>query len=312
MVIQDDLAATAHNEAVFFENPSFEVDDYFSDWDELSDDFYDDDVTVQRQQRVADLSTCGGNGDSRRQKQKTATANDKNHPRSGKLNTWTRDPDPASFQSVVWKHPDHDKNPVQILQPGDGEKVALLKNWREVFKNSHPSLGRSRMRQQRVMDYLVSEETGPARSGPVSGILEDEKNIRETSTDRTSGVSLENLHETDITSGDISTTTPEKSESPPFVHGEKSEKIGKLPSTNALSSDQPVTAKNPKKNDSNGTTTKSRKRKADEHPEQNGSVPEDTKQPKSKRVATNKAGQDTQPEPASAGSVRRSARQTRS
>ena len=310
--IQDDLAATAHNEAVFFEDPSFEIEDFFSDWDELSDDFYDDDATVQRRQRVADLSIRGTNGvrqTTRRQKQKTAVTNDHDQSQPGKLNTWALDPDPASFQSVVWKHPDHDKNPVQMLQPGDGEKVALLKNWREIFKNSHPSLGLSRRRKQRVMDYLASEEAGPARSGPVNGLLEDEKNTRETSTDRASGVSLENLHETDIASGDMSNTTPEKSVSPPFVHGEKT---GKPHSTNALGSDQSVTVKNSEKNGLNGTLTKNRKRKADEQPAQNGSAQEDIKQPKSKRTATRKAGEDIQPEPASAGPVRRSARQTRS
>lgn len=168
------------------------------------------------------------------------------------------------------------------------------------------------MRKQRVMDYLASEDTEPARSGPVDGLLEDEKHTRESSTDRTSGMSLENLHETDVASGGLSNTSPEKSVSPPFAH---SEKVGKPPAANALSSDSKIS----KSNDLNGGTrtvssspAKNRKRKVNENPDQNGSVQDDVKQPKSKRVTAKKVGQDTQPAPDPSSPVRRSARQTRS
>lgn len=169
------------------------------------------------------------------------------------------------------------------------------------------------MRKQRVMDYLTTEDTEPARSGPVHGLLEDEKNTRESSMDRTSGMSLENLHETDVASGGLSNTSPEKSVSPPFAH---SEKVGKPPAANTLSSD----SKTLKSNDSNdgsrtvssSSPTKNRKRKANENSDQNGSVQDDVKQPKSKRVAAKKVGQETQPAPDPSSYVRRSARQTRS
>lgn len=46
--------------------------------------------------------------------------------------------DPASFQSVVWRRPSHEDLMTELHEPGDGEKVALLKNWREIFKNSQP------------------------------------------------------------------------------------------------------------------------------------------------------------------------------
>lgn len=295
--------ATAHCDAIFFEDPAVEIEDYFSDWDELSDDFYDDDATVQRRQRGADLLKGGEKNGRGQTSESNKDGTDKTQ--HGKTDDWALKPDLNSFQSVVWRQTDHDKNPVQILEPGDGEKVALLKNWREVFKNSHPSFGRSRMRKQRVMDYLASEDAAPARSGPVHGLLEDEKNTRESSMDRTSGMSLENLHETDVASGGLSNTSPEKSVSPPFAHSEKVEKPPAASKSNDSKGDTARTM--------SSSPAKNRKRKAtDENPDQNGSPQDDVKQPKSKRVAAKKVGQDTQPAPDQSGSVRRSGRQTRS
>lgn len=47
--------------------------------------------------------------------------------------------DPTSFRSVVWRRPSHENIKPELHQPGDGEKVALLKNWREIFKTSQPT-----------------------------------------------------------------------------------------------------------------------------------------------------------------------------
>ncbi|EAU33119.1 predicted protein [Aspergillus terreus NIH2624] len=50
--VADDLAATATYDALFFDDPSLDVEDFYSDWDELSDDYYDEDSTAARRQRV--------------------------------------------------------------------------------------------------------------------------------------------------------------------------------------------------------------------------------------------------------------------
>ena len=304
-MIQDDLAATAIYDAVFFEDPSFEADEYYSDWDELSDDYYDEDPTVKRRQRVAELTNRNPTNQGPQMIRRRKQSNDTQNGGGGVTRVVSsKMPDPSSFQSVVWKRPEHDKNPVQIMVPGEGEKVALLKNWREVFKNSHPSFGRSRAwRQQKVLDYLDSSVPEFAPSGPVKDLMVEDETSRDVSADRTSGDSG--------SGGYASNTTLEKSVSPPSVQDDK---VVDPALVNDLSMNNDLSPINKENNNNNPDTTsgappptsssvKGKKRRA------SISVDEDqSKGRKSKRVA---AGQDTQGAPTS-GSVRRSARQTRS
>ncbi|ODM20783.1 hypothetical protein SI65_03836 [Aspergillus cristatus] len=305
----DDLAATATYDAVFFEDPSFEADEYYSDWDELSDDYYDEDPTIKRRKRMAELTNRKPTGQGPQTIWRRKQSNDTQNGGGGTTRVVSsKVPDPTSFQSVVWKRPEHDKNPVQIMVPGEGEKVALLKNWREVFKNSHPSFGRSRAwRQQKVLDYLDNSVPEFAPPGPVKDLVVEDETSRDVSTDRTSGDSG--------SGGYVSNTTLERSVSPPSVQDDKVVNpalVNDLPMNDDPS--QPPAPSNKENNNHNPDTTsgapppasspvKGKKRKA------SISIDEDqSKGRKSKRVA---AGQDTQAAPAS-GPVRRSARQTRS
>lgn len=333
MVFQDDLAATANYDAVFFEDPSAEMMDYYSDWDELSDDYYDDDPTVERRQRVAKLAESSKTAShDAPQKTQRRRRNDNKAKQSGDASgrtsatsTSSKTPDLATFQSVVWKLPDYDKNPVQVLHPDDGEKVALLKNWREVFKNSHPSIGRSNLRKQGVLNFLNSKME-PAALPP--GSLPEDEIKREVSTDWTSGdSSLENVRETDNGSGDLSNTSPEKSLSPPAA-AQGGNKIANPPLKNNLAvkskgnpSLYPQIVPNSTEAKSSGSgggqptssPARGRKRKASivDEKNTNSSVQGEIKGPRSKRAATKKVGQDSQPALAPAsGPVRRSTRQT--
>lgn len=310
------------------------MNDYYSDWDELSDDYYDDDPTVERRQRVAKLvdsprtaSDDGSQTTQRRRRSDKAKQSGDGSGRTSATPTSSKSPDLATFQSVVWKRPDHDKNPVQVLHPDEGEKIALLKNWREVFKNSHPSIGRSpHLRKQRVLDFLNSKmEPAPLPSGS----LPEDEIKREVSTDWTSGdSSLENVRETDNGSGDLSNTSPEKSLSPPAA-AQGGDKVANPPLTNSpavKSNGSPslYPQMDPKTTEAKSSgayaqpTSSSaggRKRKASVVDEKNtnGPVQEETKGPRPKRAATKKVGQDSQPTPAPAsGPVRRSTRQARS
>lgn len=309
-MIQDDLAATATYDAVFFEDPTFDVDEYYSDWDELSDDYYDEDPTVKRRQRAAELANRKPAGQGPQTIRRRKQSNDIQTGGGGTTRVVSSQaPNPTSFQSVVWKRPEHDKNPVQVMAPGEGEKVALLKNWREVFKNSHPSFGRSRAwRQQKVLDYLGNSVPEFAPSGPVKDLMVEDETSRDVSTDRTPGDSG--------SGGYASNTTLEKSVSPPSVQDDKTmnpTSVNDLPADNDHS--QPSAPPNNENNSNNSTgppppassPVKGKKRKASISIDEDQSA-QDTKGRKSKRVA---AGQDTQPAPAS-GPVRRSARQTRS
>jgi hypothetical protein len=45
--------------------------------------------------------------------------------------------DTASFKGILWKDSNNTEKKPELYEPGQGEKVALLKDWREVFKTSH-------------------------------------------------------------------------------------------------------------------------------------------------------------------------------
>jgi hypothetical protein len=343
---QDDLAETAHHDPVVLDHPSFDTEDYFSDWDEMSDEYYDDDPTVLKRQRMArKIAEAQG------PKTKPTSART---PSIGSGIGIGSGIDPASFQSVVWKSPPdqahahaqaHQK---QLHPPGEGEKVALLKNWREVFRFSNPAVGRSRRKSK-------SKPKGPASAAARSAVVDGK---REDSSDRTSGaLSLENLRENEIEgleSGDASNTTPAESASPriaeaeaeaeaaeagqdaemvdapPAGSGRKKAAIMKpSPSSNVVV-EIPVLANkkappppptqaddsSPPKDAAPLPKKRGRKRKADLAPtpavaEAEGGRDGDTgKRPRSTRVASREAGQaGDRSTRSSAGSVRRSTRQ---
>lgn len=120
------------------------MEDYFSDWDYYSDDYYDDDPSVKQ-------SGAGTKQTS------AATKSRRAHPASRKKTRVARpqssvQPDLASFQGVIWKTTGLEKDQdvaIQIYEPGHGDKVALLENWREVFKSAHPALDKSRLRKRK-------------------------------------------------------------------------------------------------------------------------------------------------------------------
>ncbi|RAH47840.1 uncharacterized protein BO95DRAFT_461592 [Aspergillus brunneoviolaceus CBS 621.78] len=145
--IADDLAATSTNDAIFYDHPALEVEDYFSDWDDLSDDYYDEDPTAVRRARALGLLPAGdgdgGHHDKQHSHPPRAAAVTK-HPRAPK-SAAQRTPffDLGAFQSVVWKSPHQEKEQQSVValhEPGEGEKVALLKNWREVFRSANPRM----------------------------------------------------------------------------------------------------------------------------------------------------------------------------
>lgn len=329
---QDDLAETAHHDPVVLDHPSFDTEDYFSDWDEMSDEYYDDDPTVLKRQRMA---------------RKIAEAQGpKTKPTSARTPSIGSGIDPTSFQSVVWKSPpDHahaQAHQKQLHPPGEGEKVALLKNWREVFRFSNPAIGRSRRKSK-------SKSKGPAaaRSAVVDGKRED-------SSDRTSGaLSLENLRENEIEgveSGDASNTTPaesaspriaeteaeaeagqdaEMADAPPAGSGRKKAIMKPSPSSNVVV-EIPVLANkkappppptqaddsSPPKDAAPLPKKRGRKRKADLAPTpavagaEGGRDGDTGKRPRSTQVASREAGQaGDRSTRSSAGSVRRSTRQ---
>lgn len=308
---QDDLAATAHYDALYIDDPVLEAEDYFSDWEELSDDFYDDDPTAIRRLRAMGQWP---NKTKEQQKQERAQPLSKK-PQPVQQNLGLQ-PDLRSFQSVMWKSP-ADENKVVLYQPGTGEQVALLKNWREVFRNSHPALERSRAGRPRgAVTNGVAPAVQPAkqrgrrtRGSPVPAVesvpddADDEKTVekvpspavvRTTRVVRppsTIPVDSKTLQENSIEvngSLDAMQTQPDQTNGTSAA-GEGYEEVTKPPTT--------------------PRSTRGRKRKASVsqmHPVSNENNDDGRR---SKRVASKKVGDTTeQPPPTETTPVRRSAR----
>jgi hypothetical protein len=166
---------------------------------------------------------------------------------------------------------------VQIYEPGNGDKVALLENWREIFKSAQPALDKSRLREIRIRHTPQVEPEFADDEFPCDD--DDEDSSDEMSDD----LSIDNMMEKDD-AGDASNTTPE---------------LEPLPMEAQISVDT-------------APAKRGRKRKAEvpppEEPNKDNPGGDETRS-RTKRLASAKgvrkaAGSDT-----SSGTVRRSARQ---
>ncbi|EAW12736.1 uncharacterized protein ACLA_011630 [Aspergillus clavatus NRRL 1] len=208
--LADDLAEATTYDALYFDDPSLDVEDIYSDWDEMSDDYYDDDPTEERRRRVLNAIKSNENGAA--QTQKSLVRQPSRQVVAGDLPRVKTDH--TSFQAVVWRTLGDEKDSVDFYEPGDGEKVALLKNWREVFRNSHPVIDRLRLRK---MGHLASD-TDRSRPRIIDDLLQREAQ-KEDSSDSTSGItSLDALRETDAGSDNTLSSTPLDAESPAPPH----------------------------------------------------------------------------------------------
>lgn len=175
------------------------MEDYYSDWDYYSDDYYDDDPSVKQSGAVS-------------KEENTGTKTRRTHPGPHRNKRTSRPhapkPDVTSFQGVIWKTANLERDQdiaIQIYEPGHGGKVALLENWREIFKSVQPALDKSRLRKRKAMVEIPVEEVSFAEEFPCDG------DDRFDSSDQSSDV--DHMDESgDV--GDASNTTPELGQSP--------------------------------------------------------------------------------------------------
>ncbi|KAJ5463004.1 hypothetical protein N7475_007948 [Penicillium sp. IBT 31633x] len=273
LLVQDDLAASSYYEAALYEDPGIDVEDYFSDWDYYSDDYYDDDATAEqsaeRKKRTKIAATAKRRTEaSSRTKHQTAMI----PPTKSSVV-----PDITSFQGVLWKTPalDRDQDVAILYEPDTGDKVALLKNWREVFKTSQPVLDRSRLKRRRSEDFKPVDSPSSDNDLSVGQSADDEPD----SSDKNSDVF--SLGTSGVDTGDASNTTTEQ----------------ELEPVSSYKFATPPKVVIPLK--------RGRKRKA---VAQQDDPAEDTAQPPSKRIESRKGG-GAEAKERSAPPVRRSARQ---
>ncbi|EFR00951.1 hypothetical protein MGYG_03953 [Nannizzia gypsea CBS 118893] len=106
----DDLAMLVNPDPVFLDDGAFEAAlDSDTDWEYLSDEYYDHDRPQKPRRRKEE-------GDSKKPTQS----------------------DTAMYYGVSWSAGPRGNNDGPLYKPGEGEKVSLLKNWREIFQESKP------------------------------------------------------------------------------------------------------------------------------------------------------------------------------
>jgi hypothetical protein len=271
--LQDELAASSNYEAPLYEDPKMDVNDYLSDWEYYSDDYHDDDPTVKQNSIAA--SRDAATSETRRTKPGTQTKRAP-RPRSSLKHDMT------SFQGVIWRTPSMGDGldlAVQIYEPGNGEKVAFLENWREIFKSAQPALDKSRLRKRQARDTSPEEPEFADDEFPCDDDYDDD----EDSSDEMSDIlSTDNMADKDD-AGDASNTTPELGQSPQEVPVQEDS----APAKRGRKRKAEAPPEEPNKDNPGGEGTRSR-----------------TKRVASATGAEKRARSDT-----SSGPVRRSARQ---
>ncbi|PGH16290.1 hypothetical protein AJ79_01829 [Helicocarpus griseus UAMH5409] len=127
--LADDLAEGTTHSPVYLDQGAYDAIDSASDWDYYTDEYFDDDESLIRKQGLAVTASSGFSTVGRKRKQgEQHSKKTEDHPDSAN-----------SFCRILYRASnDHLINQGEIYEPGQGEKVALLKNWREIFKDSQP------------------------------------------------------------------------------------------------------------------------------------------------------------------------------
>ncbi|KAL4920861.1 hypothetical protein BDW62DRAFT_151516 [Aspergillus aurantiobrunneus] len=293
----DDLAAAATYDPTFQDDPSIETADFYSDWEELSDDYYDEDPTAVRRLRAMGAWPT-------QEPIHIELSPTKRRKLADNLPT-----DLTSFQGVAWKHPKDENDIVEIYAPGEGEKVSLLKNWREIFRNAKPAIERlrGRVQQYKTADMISREQSESDLDVP--SLVEDMCEDEIISSDPAEAQPAKPL-----LSGPVHARVVVSPPSQVPVHPNKGN-LGNLDGDLESNNQEHLTEQPAEKVSKEPATTasrKGRKRKASVSVGETIGQSENNTgaetEHKAKRTAASKASQAANPPSASSGSVRRSAR----
>ena len=156
------MAAHTIPSPVWQDDPSFETVDYYDDGEDVSDDDYFDHqpsgeaVSTQDSQNVESVSK--DDGGSKRRAPRTSPieivlARNPNQPGHGR---WIR--------GTVWKRSQGPRENEHV--PGQDQRIALLRNWREVFRHSQPES--DRLREERHSKRRREDSGNLERRGHLS------------------------------------------------------------------------------------------------------------------------------------------------
>ncbi|KAL2360841.1 hypothetical protein RJZ56_006288 [Blastomyces dermatitidis] len=164
--LADDLAEGTMHSPVYMDQGAYDAIDSASDWDYYTDEYFDDDLSVLHEHSLKSTASSPPTG-MRGGKQKK---NRKNKKRAGNDDNINEEEDTSeSFCRILWRPSGFLVDQGELYEPGHGEKVALLKNWREIFKDSQPKRG------QRLQK---SASPSPPRVSPPSSTFSKSASVR--------------------------------------------------------------------------------------------------------------------------------------
>ena len=216
--LADDLAEHTLPSPIYHEDPAYEMLEYFSDWEYYSDDYYDDDPALlkdnaQDSSKSPKRKSNAEKAPARGKKRKLADTKD-----IPELALDDRPALAATVRGTVWKGPrPQSPKPYQV---GQGQRIALLKNWKQIFGRSSP---RSMFKRDEswANDLSLEDmglrkvESNPTQDGGAAvekGLEEDEDDMMENDLNQIDG-SLdggEDLGENPMDEDDIEESKPNK------------------------------------------------------------------------------------------------------
>lgn len=167
--LADELAAHAVHSPLLYAaeyEPGYDLQEYHSDWEYYSDDYYDDDPSILRTNPI----------DGSPIKSKSRANDSAKTGRSRKRKLADRDSDIPPFdddrrylqdcmKGTVWAQPVPLRD--NFYQPGQSEAVALLKDWRSRFGTASPkkSQSKAKAKPQLSKDESWANDLGLADMG---------------------------------------------------------------------------------------------------------------------------------------------------
>lgn len=156
--LADDLAEHTMPSPVYLEDPAYELTGGYSDWDYYSDDYYDDDPELLNKDPQAGSPPTalrvrnGGAGtqDGKKRGRKRKLADTEHIPAislgdSELVKTMLNAGN--NIKGTVWKT--NEAEPEQVHLQGEANRVALLKDWKNVFRESQPKSDRRSLGNQK-------------------------------------------------------------------------------------------------------------------------------------------------------------------
>lgn len=156
--LADELASHALHSPLLYAaeyEPGYDLQEYYSDWEYYSDDYYDDDPTILKKNPIDGSpvkTTAGNHGPPKSGRSRKRKLEDRDSDIPPLVDD--RQYLDACMKGTVWAQPIQARDNVYLA--GQGEKVALLKDWRTKFGTASP---KKNQRKSKAKPALPKDES---------------------------------------------------------------------------------------------------------------------------------------------------------